>query len=42
MRQAAEFTARALEKPFTIHIRWRSLFGAQWLGLVIDLRSRTL
>ncbi len=31
-RQAAEFTARALEKPFTFHTRWSSLFGASGSG----------
>jgi endonuclease YncB( thermonuclease family) len=33
-KEAAEFTAKVLAKPFTIHTRWRSLFGERWLAMV--------
>lgn len=32
--EAAEFTAKALEQPFTIHTRWKSLFGKRWLVMI--------
>ena len=31
---ALKFTAEQLSEPFTIHTRWRSLFGVRWLGMV--------
>lgn len=31
---ALTFTAEHLSQPFTIHTRWRSLFGIRWLGMV--------
>lgn len=33
-KEALVFTRSALSKPFTVHTRWRSLFGVRWLGLV--------
>ena len=32
--KAKKFTAKVLEKPFTVHTRWRSLFGVRWLAIV--------
>ena len=32
--EAKKFTAKVLEKPFTVHTRWRSLFGIRSLGMV--------
>ena len=33
-KKALAFTRAALSEPFTIHTRWRSLFGVRWLGMV--------
>jgi endonuclease YncB( thermonuclease family) len=33
-RDALKYSAQALERPFTVHTRWRSLFGVRWLGFV--------
>lgn len=36
---ASEFTSRALAKPFTVHTRWRSLFGERWLAAVVTRKG---
>jgi endonuclease YncB( thermonuclease family) len=42
-QQAKEFTARALEKPFTIYTRWRAVFGpSRWYAIALTSDGRDL
>ena len=41
-RQAKTFTANALAQPFTIHTRWRSVFGARYYAIVVTADGHDL
>src|SRR5205809_3735244 len=42
-KQAKTFTARALEKPFTIYTRWRAVFGpSRYYAIVLTADGRDL